>query len=437
MKKILFLTALLVASVAMYANTEETNDDTKASKNTTLCHPENFSHWSIAVGGGANLMLGENTNYKINYFGTYLKENANWAVKGEIEYMVNPVWGLNLHYMYAPFSKKCAQNNGMDVDKDLQMHETSLQFVVNVLNLGRRTRTHTNWNWYIGAGIGVLCYQREDQSIRPAWMVPATMSVEYSPIPALGIFAEGQFRWFADDRINGVSGGEMKDCGLYGGLGLRYHIGTSKKDHVRVTDCNTYEPLVVANVSTSSTNDTEIKALQAQIDNLTAQLKQVNQTPAPATNAQAAPQMSDDEINKKVNDAVNAATAGVKEDVKTLDNRVTALENGEYYTGADATVFFAFNSAVVTPDYQTIVAKVAERMNKNANEKILISGYCDASGSEELNKALAQRRIDAVIDLLVNRYKIARNRISTECIGRVKERSSDDALDRRCDINFK
>ncbi len=61
-----------------------------------------------------------------------------------------------------------------------------------------------------------------------------------------------------------------------------------------------------------------------------------------------------------------------------------------------ARIFFASGSAVIGKNYTQVLNKAAGWMLKNPDKRVLLSGVTDATGSPELNRKLAQQRIDAV-----------------------------------------
>jgi outer membrane protein OmpA-like peptidoglycan-associated protein len=61
-----------------------------------------------------------------------------------------------------------------------------------------------------------------------------------------------------------------------------------------------------------------------------------------------------------------------------------------------ASVFFASGSATISKNDTKTLNKAAEWMLKNPDRKILLTGVTDATGTPEVNRKLAQKRIDAV-----------------------------------------
>ncbi|MDO8723839.1 MAG: Ig-like domain-containing protein, partial [Syntrophales bacterium] len=74
---------------------------------------------------------------------------------------------------------------------------------------------------------------------------------------------------------------------------------------------------------------------------------------------------------------------------------------------------FAFDSSEITEDGKTILNLNITTMQDNPKIKIHIAGYTSASGSEEYNQKLSERRAAAVKEYLVKEGGINGNRITT------------------------
>ncbi len=82
-------------------------------------------------------------------------------------------------------------------------------------------------------------------------------------------------------------------------------------------------------------------------------------------------------------------------------------------------IFFDYDTYDIRADAQATLAKDADYLNRNANIKIVIGGYCDERGSDEYNLALGQNRADAAKNALVT-AGIAANRIRVVSYGKEK-----------------
>jgi outer membrane protein OmpA-like peptidoglycan-associated protein len=83
-----------------------------------------------------------------------------------------------------------------------------------------------------------------------------------------------------------------------------------------------------------------------------------------------------------------------------------------------ATVRFAIDSAVVSPQEQVNVYNVAQWMQQNPDQSVVIMGYADRdTGTSDYNLALSQQRAESVMQMLVNEYGIDSSRLSIKAEG--------------------
>ncbi len=106
-------------------------------------------------------------------------------------------------------------------------------------------------------------------------------------------------------------------------------------------------------------------------------------------------------------ETADSAVAGVN----ATNDRISALD--DYVPQTVLAVNFKVGSAVLSADSK---AKLDELATKALNAKgyvVEVSGFADASGSVERNRALSQRRADTVIRYLVENHNIPLRRIVT------------------------
>ena len=73
---------------------------------------------------------------------------------------------------------------------------------------------------------------------------------------------------------------------------------------------------------------------------------------------------------------------------------------------------FANNKADIASEYTNEVAKIAKLLKKYPHINVTIEGHSSAQGAAEYNKTLSQKRADAVVESLVNDYKIDESRLT-------------------------
>jgi outer membrane protein OmpA-like peptidoglycan-associated protein len=108
---------------------------------------------------------------------------------------------------------------------------------------------------------------------------------------------------------------------------------------------------------------------------------------------------------KAAQDTADAAVAAVN----ATNQRITSLD--DYVVQSTSTVNFKVNSAVLSTDAKTALDEVATAALQLKGYTIEITGFASAEGGTARNKALSQRRAQAVIDYLVETHNIPLRRI--------------------------
>lgn len=80
------------------------------------------------------------------------------------------------------------------------------------------------------------------------------------------------------------------------------------------------------------------------------------------------------------------------------------------------TVFFEYDSYMLTTVAQQLLRESAKRLDNNRKEKVTLEGHCDERGSDEYNLALGERRALAVKNYLLE-LGVASERLITISYG--------------------
>ncbi|WP_455200050.1 OmpA family protein [Kaarinaea lacus] len=96
----------------------------------------------------------------------------------------------------------------------------------------------------------------------------------------------------------------------------------------------------------------------------------------------------------------------VQAEQEAVPEQVAIQEPAQAAPEADVTLqttfYFDFDDATLRPDVREVLAAHAERI-KTESQNVRIEGYADDRGTETYNKALGQRRAEAVRDLLISK----------------------------------
>ena len=76
-------------------------------------------------------------------------------------------------------------------------------------------------------------------------------------------------------------------------------------------------------------------------------------------------------------------------------------------------VHFDFDKSTLKPETRTILKRNIQLLKDNPNAQVRIAGYTSASGTEEYNQKLSERRAKAVQEYLINEGIITPDRLST------------------------
>jgi OOP family OmpA-OmpF porin len=110
---------------------------------------------------------------------------------------------------------------------------------------------------------------------------------------------------------------------------------------------------------------------------------------------------------KAAQDTADQAVAGVNQ----TNERISALD--DYVPQETAAVNFRVGSSVLNPDAKSKLDAVATKALNAKGYVLEVTGFADSTGGTERNRALSQRRADAVIRYLVEQHKIPLRRIIT------------------------
>ena len=110
---------------------------------------------------------------------------------------------------------------------------------------------------------------------------------------------------------------------------------------------------------------------------------------------------------KAAQETADAAVAGVS----ATNERISALD--DYVAQQSVTVNFKVGSAVLSPEAKAQLDQIATQASNTKGYVLEVRGFADATGDEEANRRLSQRRADAVVRYLAEQHRIPLRRIIT------------------------
>jgi outer membrane protein OmpA-like peptidoglycan-associated protein len=100
----------------------------------------------------------------------------------------------------------------------------------------------------------------------------------------------------------------------------------------------------------------------------------------------------------------NREAQAAKDGVRTANQRISSLDDFEIRS--TVTVNFKVGSSLLSPEAQRSLDELAESSKSERGFVIEVAGFASAEGGDELNRALSQRRAEAVIHYLAENHDI-------------------------------
>jgi outer membrane protein OmpA-like peptidoglycan-associated protein len=110
-------------------------------------------------------------------------------------------------------------------------------------------------------------------------------------------------------------------------------------------------------------------------------------------------------------DELTALSSLAREEAERANNRISALD--DYTTLETATVTFAVNRAVLTPEAKAALDEIAAKAINLKGYAFEITGFTDTTGNVARNHALSEQRANAVVRYLADTHNIPLRRIVT------------------------
>lgn len=89
-------------------------------------------------------------------------------------------------------------------------------------------------------------------------------------------------------------------------------------------------------------------------------------------------------------------------------------------------VLFDFDKSDIKPKFHDEIKRVADYMNAYPWEKATLEGHTDSKGTDAYNEKLSQRRVDAVMKYLVEKFGISADRLKAVGYGEAKPIATND-----------
>jgi outer membrane protein OmpA-like peptidoglycan-associated protein len=376
-----------------------------------------FDNWHVNINNGPTIFLGDVTQHYEWYkpdlstpkysFGIQLIKELNCvlSVRGQLGYG----WVAG---------KKDFYENGDPAGLSFNAHfyHFNAQAKINFIDLFAGGKCYRKINFYGFAGLGFINFQNRlykdgvevlswgyGRVGTHRWVTEITVPFGLGADIRLGqkwrINFDVEAIWVDNEKLDRVVGGYEHDAIIYPNLGVSYNI--SKNNRVcckKFKNVPDYNANTQPNVSLDKADKVLVKAdsLNNLLDKSFVKL---------------------DAINNRIDLAQNKLDS-----LKFKKDTVYIVKEATYYSDSINmllkragylwyNVYFDLDKYNIKPEYDSVITRVAEIMKKDPGLRIRVVGNADQQGSFMYNEVLSKNRSQEVINVLVKKHGINRNRL--------------------------
>lgn len=396
MKKGLFILSMLCMSGLVMA--QEVEQTVKGAHPFKLSENEQaaseYAHWSIIPHIGFNAFDGD--------FNNEMKHNVSIPNAGlGIEYSFTPVWSLGIDYMFDRYhvTGKPGYDNA-DMLLNGYMHELGAYVSMDVVNLffPKAKRKIVNIQPLVGAGYAwyrnSVMYSDESRGHTESYRTGATPWADGSPAGALSMDGYKGI-WYIQGGLN-----VEFNLSRVVALGVRAQYNYFMNDYL---DGRGY----ATDAALASKNNDGIFDVTL---NMRFKLESVSKTHVRnvvgyESNEKNEPILVHDTVIYHRHDSVIIREEVIREEEH---------DNSQYYY-----VYFDNNSYELNDRGLVTIQQVADRLNEDEELYAVVTGFCDNTGSAQLNYILGDKRAATVIEDLRYEYGVPVNHLYAMGMGKV------------------
>ncbi len=414
MYKRFFITLLLAGALVLSVNAQRRDDikgahPWKTEENKQIA--TDYSHWSLLFNAGFNSFDGD-------FNAEMLHPVYAPALGLDVEYAFNPFLALGVNYMFDIYRVTGNTKTGDNADILLRgmMHRGGAYLAVDLMNCfyPRAERKIFSFQLLAGGGAGWFknsTYFLDDSRSHTGSAEPLKMdsykgrpyllggvNFEFNLSRGVALGIKGTYSYFTKDDIDGRgyqglgAVASKNNDGIFDvTLNLRYKIDAVHKTHVR--------------------NITSYYAVDQQL---------------------AANEL--DKRPKSIDTGARRDTVVViHKDTVVMQSKVSVEKPEESYF-----VYFETGKSALTSEGLITIQQVAARLERNKQRYAVVMGYCDNTGSDNINNILGEKRAEEVMNELIEEYGISADRITACGYGRVIGKRSKAAYgpNRRAEIRI-
>jgi outer membrane protein OmpA-like peptidoglycan-associated protein len=373
-----------------------------------------YNTWSITLGGGPIIYYVDVIDY------TFIpSSNLKFAPTIMISKQFNRPWGIDAQFLMA---NMYGQKNDRYYSGDLI--EGTINLTLNVNQLAIFGPINDKWNIYTKLGIGVVAFRSRQQAL-VADSYANLAKDDYLQVKHVYPYVSGYpnpYGWGQDDYLaigyNRTGGlpvkkeSRQKEVVVPFGIGVKHRISKSFDVGMEFMLHAMNNDNLDVNM-TGADNDSYMFASLG----LTYKIGKKDKRHASWTykdfNFSYKRQREKDPLAQKLDSLKRELEFLAANDSVVSDTTMITTETVIYEEDMFASVFFDLDKSNISTYTQKTLAKVARTMKAMPDVRVMVMGYCDERGADEYNVKLSQRRIDAVVDVLVKDFGIDRSRFET------------------------
>lgn len=406
MKKGLFILTLLCFSGLMLQAAEQTDvkgaHPYKVDENETIS--DKISHWSLTPHVGFNYFDGDFNSEKKHAFAI---PNAGL----DLEYSFTPVWSLGLNYMFDMYN--VTGKPGLDNADTLlngNMHKLALYVSMDFMNLffpkAKKKIFSLNaivgggYAWYKSDKMYFDDYYTDDKGVihNPTHKRGHTLSY----VNADGVVGPDYMKEYAGQFF------------VQAGLGLEFNLNRTIALGVRATYNYFINDYIDGRGYNYNSNGVASKNNDGIVDvtlNMRFKLMAVSKTHV--RNISSLDTWKKQEEFKQAHDTVIIRHDSIIVRERVVETHTEKDQETIYY------VYFANNKSNLDDKALITIQQVADRLTEDTTLYAVVTGYCDNTGSNQLNYALGDRRAANVMDELSAEHGVDTARMYAMGLGKL------------------
>jgi outer membrane protein OmpA-like peptidoglycan-associated protein len=380
-------------------------------------------NWHININAGPTIFLGDVTQHYDWYKMDVSNPKASFGINITKEFSCAFSMRGQLGYGWLAGKKDFyAGGNPANLSFNAHFYHFNLQGKVNFLDLFGKGKCFRKFNFYGFVGIGFINFQnrlfKNDVEVLSwgygrigthKWVTEITVPFGLGLDVRLGqkwrINLDVEAVFVDNEKLDRVVGMYEHDAFIYPNLGVSYNISKYNRVCCKKAD-NT--PIYDASNKDQFDNLNKVLAKTDSLNNLLDKsLNKIN-----GLNDKI--DLANDKLDslKFRRDTVYIVREGtqqfITEGIQYPDSVNKAMKDAGYIW---YNVYFDLDKYNIKPEYETVIAKVASVMKAEPDLKVRIVGNADQQGSTLHNEMLSKNRSQAVINVLVNKHGINRNRL--------------------------